>query len=80
MDVSWVTEVYSSKTRQRVIVWPARVRSLRKRLGMSLPQFARKLGIASGVVESWEFGKRIPSSAARTLLTIIEKHPELLKE
>lgn len=52
----------------------------RRVMGMSQAQFARMLGISGRTLQEWEQGRRSPSGAARTLLRIASKHPELLRE
>ncbi|MDN5850741.1 MAG: helix-turn-helix domain-containing protein [Nitrococcus sp.] len=48
--------------------------------GLSQAQFAAALGVSRRTVEQWEQGRRKPSGAARTLLKIAERHPEVLIE
>lgn len=53
----------------------ARVRS-----GLSQAKFARVLGVSPRTLQEWEQGRRKPSGAARSLLTIAKKRPEVLRE
>lgn len=48
--------------------------------GLSQAQFAAALGVSRRTLEQWEQGRRKPSGAARTLLLIAERHPEVLIE
>jgi len=41
---------------------PARVTELRKGLGLTRPQLARKLGVCRQLVWAWEEGVHVPSS------------------
>ncbi|MBI3917201.1 MAG: hypothetical protein HY322_09360 [Betaproteobacteria bacterium] len=41
---------------------------------------AAALGVSKRTMEQWEQGRREPSGAARTLLKIAERHPEVLLE
>jgi len=43
-------------------------------------QFAALLGVSRRTLEQWEQGRRHPSGAARTLLRIAQRHPELLRD
>lgn len=52
----------------------------RLRAGLSQSQFAALLGVSVRTLQQWEQGRREPSGAAKTLLRIAGKHPEILKE
>jgi putative transcriptional regulator len=47
-----------------------------------LPQsaFAKLLGVSIRTLQDWEQGRREPSGAAKTLITIAERRPEVLRE
>ncbi|MDD2774794.1 MAG: type II toxin-antitoxin system MqsA family antitoxin [Gallionella sp.] len=47
---------------------------------LSQAQFAGLLGVSVRTLQEWEQGRRQPSGAARTLLRVAEKHPEVLRE
>ncbi|MCJ7814798.1 MAG: helix-turn-helix domain-containing protein, partial [Xanthomonadales bacterium] len=53
---------------------------IRLNSGLSQADFAAVLGVSKRTLEQWEQGLREPSGAARTLLRIAEKHPEVLLE
>jgi putative transcriptional regulator len=55
---------------------PAQVRALRKRLGLSQAQFARRFGFTLDTVQQYEQGRRRPSGPVSTLLRVIEADPE----
>lgn len=64
---------------KRVVVEPeSTVARIRLNSGLSQAQFAAVLGVSKRTLEQWEQGRREPSGAARTLLKIAEKHPEVL--
>lgn len=48
--------------------------------GLSQAQFAAALHISSRTLQQWEQGRRSPSGAAETLLKIVSRHPEVLRE
>lgn len=52
----------------------------RNRAGLSRQQFAEVLGVSPRTLEGWEQGRRKPTGAARSLLTIAKRRPEVLRE
>lgn len=52
----------------------------RLKCGLSQSQFAAALKISPRTLQQWEQGRRQPSGAADTLLKIIARHPEVLRE
>lgn len=53
---------------------------LRERLNYSQSVFARVLNVSTKTVQAWEQGTREPSDAALKLLSIADRHPEVLLE
>lgn len=51
----------------------------RASFALSQAKFAKLLGIPVGTLRDWEQGKRNPSGAARTLLVIAGKYPDVLR-
>lgn len=56
------------------------VSSVREKTGLSQTKFASLLGVSVRTLQEWEQGRRAPSGAARTLLTIAAKNPRALVE
>jgi putative transcriptional regulator len=50
------------------------------RTGLSQQQFAAVLGVSRSTLEGWERGRHKPTGAARSLLTIARKRPDVLRE
>ena len=63
----------------RVINVP-RVAAIREKTGLSQARFAELLGVSVRTLQDWEQGRRAPSGAARTLLVIAAKNPQVLLE
>jgi DNA-binding transcriptional regulator YiaG len=71
-----------SQRRKSAKAWEAKSEVSKVRLSLDLTQeaFAGLLGIGLSTLRSWEQGKRAPSGAARMLIAIALKHPEVLQE
>ena len=52
----------------------------RMKTQLSQSQFAKLLGVSVRTLQEWEQGRKEPSGAAKTLLKVAEKHPEILLE
>ena len=52
----------------------------RMRTGLSQQKFADVLGVSTRTLQGWEQGRRKPSGAARSLLAIAKRRPEVLRE
>jgi putative transcriptional regulator len=58
----------------------ARIATLRARLRLSQPVFAKALNVSVETVRSWEQEKRCPDGAALRLLQVAERHPKVILE
>lgn len=67
-----------AKKGAKVAVSP--VVSARIKSGLSQSQFAALLGVSVRTLQEWEQGRRSPSRAAKTLISIAAIRPEVLRE
>jgi putative transcriptional regulator len=56
------------------------VMEARHKVGLSQAQFALLLGVSKRTLQDWEQGRREPSGAAKSLLKVAEKRPDVLRE
>ena len=61
-------------------VAPNEVAEARNKTGLSQRQFAEVLHISPRTLQEWEQGRRNPSGAAKALIKIAFRHPEVIKE
>lgn len=54
--------------------------SARMKSGLSQSEFSKLLGVSVRTLQDWEQGRREPSGAAKTLIAIAERRPEVLRE
>lgn len=52
-------------------------RRVRKRLGLSQAEFSQRIDVSLETIRNWEQGKRYPTGAAKALLKILDKAPEI---
>ena len=51
-------------------------RRVRRRLGLTQLELARRIDVPHETIRNWEQGKRCPTGAARALLRVLDKAPE----
>lgn len=54
--------------------------SARLKSGLSQSDFAKLMSVSIRTLQDWEQGRRQPSGAAKTLIAIAERRPDVLKE
>lgn len=59
---------------------PNEVASARLKTGLSQAEFAQVLQISPRTLQEWEQGRRAPTGAARALIRIAFRHPEIIRE
>lgn len=52
----------------------------RQNSGLSQAQFALLLGVSVRTLQGWEQGRKQPSGAARTLITLAQRNPQALRD
>ncbi len=75
-----VKEMKAGKAAHVTQIAPNEVASARLKTGLSQIQFAEALQISARTLQEWEQGRRQPSGAAKALIQIAFKHPEVIKE
>jgi putative transcriptional regulator len=75
-----VREMRAGRAVRTTKVEPNEVVQARENTGLSQAQFAEALSISKRTLQEWEQGRRSPSGAARTLIRIAMKHPEIVRE
>ena len=80
--VSRVAVNPEAQRRQSAKAWASKseVAKVRDSLNLTQEAFASLLGIGLSTLRSWEQRKREPSGAARMLIAIALRHPEVLQE
>jgi len=52
-------------------------RRVRKRLRLSQADFSERIDVPAEAIRNWEQGKRSPTGAAKALLKVLDKAPEV---
>lgn len=75
-----VKEMKAGKAARVTQIASNEVAAARLKTGLSQMQFAQALQISSRTLQEWEQGRREPSGAAKALIQIAFRHPEVIKE
>lgn len=54
---------------------PLDVAAIRRKSGLSQPEFAKRFGLSVGTLRDWEQGRKAPERTAQILLRVIEREP-----
>ena len=56
------------------------VRRMRRKMGLSQTEFAKRFGFTPATIRNWEQGRTSPDGPARVLLAVIAHHPEAVED
>jgi len=69
-----------AKSSRKFVIEAPNVRKIRSNYKLSQNEFAALMGISVKTLRNWEQGRRVPEGAARVLLQVASKHPEVIWE
>ena len=75
-----VREMQAGNAARKSKVKPNEVAAARLNTGLTQAQFAKALRISARTLQEWEQGRREPSGAAKALLQIASRHPDIIAE
>lgn len=75
-----VREMKSAQRARVTAIELNEVTRARQSTGLSQAQFAEALHISRRTLQEWEQGRRAPSGAAKALIRIAARHPEVVRE
>ncbi|OGT72685.1 MAG: transcriptional regulator [Gammaproteobacteria bacterium RIFCSPLOWO2_02_FULL_57_10] len=75
-----VKEMKAGKVARVTQVAANEVAAARLKTGLSQSLFAQALQISPRTLQEWEQGRREPSGAAKALIQIAFRHPEVIRE
>lgn len=75
-----VKEMKAGKAARSTTIAANEVAAARLKTGLSQAMFAQALQISARTLQEWEQGRREPSGAAKALIQIAFRHPEVIRE
>jgi putative transcriptional regulator len=66
------------KPSRTFVIKAPNVKQIRADYNLSQTEFAALMGISVKTLRNWEQGRRVPEGAARVLLQVAAKHPEVI--
>lgn len=75
-----VREIKAGRGKKTKVHTKSYVVRVRMKSGLSQVKFAAALGVSKRTLEQWEQGRRKPSDAARQILKIADRYPEVVVE
>lgn len=79
LEAELLESVRQMKRREGTVVYSP-VIAARQNSGLSQAQFAQLLGVSVRTLQGWEQGRKQPSGAARTLITLAQRNPQALRD
>lgn len=79
LEVELVESVRQMKRGEGTVVLSP-VIAARQNSKLSQAQFAQLLGVSVRTLQGWEQGRKQPSGAARTLITLAQRNPKALRD
>ncbi len=77
--LAWaLAQIEQQETNHKYIPAAVDVARLRKRVGMTQTQFAKRFGFPVATLRHWERGDRKPRGAALVLLNVIARNPRIV--
>jgi putative transcriptional regulator len=78
--LSSVREMMADKRAREHEVETSDAATARLKIGLSQAEFATLLGVSKRTLQDWEQGRREPSGAAKSLIELAMKRPDVLVE
>ena len=75
-----IRDIKSGRVGRTSTVEVSPVAEARHKSGLSQQGFANLLGVSTRTLQEWEQNRRQPSGAAKSLIMIAIRYPEILKE
>ena len=75
-----IRDIKSGRVGRTSTVEVSPVAESRHKSGLSQQAFAKLLGVSKRTLQEWEQNRRQPSGAAKSLIMIAIRYPEILKE
>ena len=75
-----VKDMKAGRAARTTQVEPTVAALARAKVGLSQSTFAALLGVSARTLQDWEQGRRNPTGAAQTLLRVVVKHQEALRD
>jgi len=79
LEAELLESVRQMKRGEGLVVYSP-VIAARRNSGLSQSPFAELLGVSVRTLQGWEQGRKQPSGAARTLINLAQRHPDILRE
>jgi putative transcriptional regulator len=79
LEAELLESVRQMKRGEGTVVYST-VIAARQNSGLTQAQFALLLGVSVRTLQGWEQGRKQPSGAARTLITLAQRNPQALRD